>query len=87
MRDSGAGTREEVDGEFLLSFSSNLAIEVRANADWLPLVMRWNGEAEVFEGIDDIDGRRLEVDDQVMVDMMCGGVRQHTGLLCRSRGR
>ncbi|KAK7420733.1 hypothetical protein QQZ08_010268 [Neonectria magnoliae] len=51
IRDHRAGIREEVDGEFLLCYSSDLAVEARANADWLPLVVRWNDEAEVFEGM------------------------------------
>ncbi|KAK9423454.1 hypothetical protein SUNI508_14019 [Seiridium unicorne] len=36
------GITEQVDGEYLLSFSSELALDVRANGDWLPLEVRWD---------------------------------------------
>ncbi|KAM9874790.1 hypothetical protein VDGL01_11111 [Verticillium dahliae] len=40
VRDVGAGRRDEVDGESLLSFSSDMYIDVRRNTDWLPSDLR-----------------------------------------------
>ncbi|KAI0423577.1 hypothetical protein F5Y09DRAFT_326997 [Xylaria sp. FL1042] len=87
MRDLERCNREEVDGGYLLCYPSELFIEVRANADWLPLVVQWNEKAGVFEGLDGIDGRRLEVDAAVMIDVMCGGVGQHVGFVYEGRQR
>ncbi|KAL6411799.1 phospholipase [Ilyonectria robusta] len=86
-RGFGAGTREEVDGGFLLCYSSDLSIEVRANADWLPLVVRWNDETEVFEGMDNIDGRRLEVNDKTGAIGTSAQADQKTGVFDRRHDR
>lgn len=75
------GQQEEVDGEYLLCFAADLSIEIRANADWLPLSVRWNHEAGVFEGTEGIDGKTLQIGDATMLDLMRGGVDSHKGLI------
>ncbi|KAI2622579.1 hypothetical protein GGR54DRAFT_646880 [Hypoxylon sp. NC1633] len=81
-RDLGGGDREEVSGEYLLSFSSDaLSVVIRANADWLPLTVRWNDQADVFEGFDSLDGTKLQVEPSVMIYVMCGEASQYLGLV------
>ncbi|KAH6646520.1 hypothetical protein BKA67DRAFT_662935 [Truncatella angustata] len=65
--------KEEVDGEYLLTFSDVLSIEIRANADWLPIRVTWNDESGLFEGTEGINGKTLQVTDVVMINVM-GGV-------------
>ncbi|KAH7363604.1 hypothetical protein B0T11DRAFT_318956 [Plectosphaerella cucumerina] len=55
---------------------------IRANADWLPIEVRFNEEKQVFEGQASVGRYRLEVKDWVMIDMMCRGKVQH---LCGGR--
>jgi hypothetical protein len=62
---------EEVDGEYLLCFATSLSIEVRANADWLPIELKFNEKTERFEGEAGIGSRRPEVDYLVVMDMVC----------------
>jgi hypothetical protein len=54
-----------------------MSIEVRANADWLPIELRFNEDTQMFEGQASFGSRRLEVDLSVVVDMMCGGKGEH----------
>ncbi|KAL6406270.1 hypothetical protein AUP68_10441 [Ilyonectria robusta] len=72
-----AGESEEVDGEVLLCCASALAIEVRANANWLPIEVRFNENRQIFEGQASFGKRRLEVAASVMMDLMCGGKGEH----------
>ncbi|CRK05686.1 hypothetical protein BN1723_001611 [Verticillium longisporum] len=81
VRDEGAGRRDEVDGEFLLCFAADFSIDVRVNADWLPITMRFNSHKGVFEGFESIGGRRLEVEDRVMMQLMCDGCGEHFGVV------
>lgn len=61
---SAGGTREEVDGGYLLCFDSRISIEVRGNGDWLPIVLELNEKERVFEGSECIEGKRLIVEDK-----------------------
>ncbi|CAM1508793.1 Fc.00g056410.m01.CDS01 [Cosmosporella sp. VM-42] len=62
----------KVDGEFLLAYSQDLAIQVRPNATWLPVVLRWAEKKNVFEGHDILDNdERFEVKSNVMYGMLC----------------
>ncbi|KAL9948560.1 hypothetical protein ACHAO5_001660 [Verticillium nonalfalfae] len=81
VRDEGAGRRDEADGEYLLCFASDMSIDVRVNADWLPITMRFNARKDVFEGFESIGGRRLEVKDTVMMQLLCGGRGEHFGVI------
>ncbi|CRK25094.1 hypothetical protein BN1708_014139 [Verticillium longisporum] len=58
-----------------------MSVEIRANADWLPIEVRFNGDKQVFEGQASVGSQRLEVKDSVMMDMMCGGKGAHTALV------
>ena len=79
VRDLGVGRREEVDGEYLLCAASVLIVEVRANADWLPITVQWNGHA--FEGSERLGARTLQIEAEVMMEMLCGGGGRHMGLV------
>jgi len=50
-----------------------MAIEIRANADWLSTEVRWNEDKNILEGLASVGRCRLEVEDSVIMDMMCGG--------------
>ncbi|KAI0890774.1 hypothetical protein F4806DRAFT_507510 [Annulohypoxylon nitens] len=64
---------EEVDGEYLLSYACDeLLIECRINGDSLPFTLRWNSKANRFESQDDIDGRKIQINANSIIDMMCG---------------
>jgi hypothetical protein len=58
-----------------------MSVEIRANADWLPIEVQFNEEKQVFEGQASVGSQRLEVKDWVMMDMMCGGKGAHTALV------
>ncbi|KAK7408617.1 hypothetical protein QQX98_009219 [Neonectria punicea] len=73
--------REEVDGGYLLCYATNLSVEIRANADWLPIEVRLNKDTQVFEGMVSIGSCRLEIGDSVMIDMMSGGKGKHAALV------
>ncbi|KAG7112290.1 hypothetical protein HYQ46_001514 [Verticillium longisporum] len=81
VRDEGAGRRDEEDGEYLLCFGSNISIDVRVNADWLPITVRLNVQKNVFEGFESIGGRRLDVKDTVMIQLMRDGRGEHFGMV------
>ncbi|KAK8859473.1 hypothetical protein PGQ11_010207 [Apiospora arundinis] len=70
---------EKVDGEYLLSYGSDLCVQIRANGDWLPVTVQWNNETDTFEGLDTLDGKMFEVDEVNMMDAMCGVVGNHVG--------
>jgi hypothetical protein len=72
---------EEVDGEYLLCYATSLSIEVRANADWLPIELEFNENTEMFEGQAGFGSRRLKVDYTVVMNMMCGGKGEHVALV------
>ncbi|KAI1861539.1 hypothetical protein JX265_009506 [Neoarthrinium moseri] len=64
---------EEVDGEYLLCFSDRLTIEIRANGDWLPIMVEFYKELDLFEGAQCVDGeRRLQVPSSEMLHLMRG---------------
>ncbi|KAM9877570.1 hypothetical protein VDGL01_08306 [Verticillium dahliae] len=79
VREVGAGKREEVDGGYLMCFGSDLFIDIRVNADWLPIMVRFNHDKQAFEGFESIGGRTLEVEDMVIMQLMCGGSGEHVG--------
>lgn len=54
-----------------------MSIEVRANADWLPIELQFNKDTQMFEGQASLGKRRLEVDCSVVMDMMRGGKGEH----------
>ncbi|KAM0646805.1 hypothetical protein ACHAO3_008398 [Verticillium nonalfalfae] len=68
---------EEIDGEYLLCYGTSMSIEVRANADWLPIELKFNEDTQMFEGQASFGKRRLEVDCSVVIEMMCGGKGDH----------
>lgn len=86
VRDLGAGKREEVDGGYLLCYASSISIDIRANADWLPITVRWNDRKQVFEGLESIGCRTLTVEETAMLDVMSGAEGEHFGFVSRSRG-
>lgn len=68
---------EQINREYLLCYAASMSIEVRANADWLLIMVRFNEETEMFEGQASFGKRRLEVGCSVVMDMMCGGKGEH----------
>lgn len=72
------GITEEVDGEYLLSFSTELALEVRANGDWLPLEVRWDEKSQQFKSVEGIDGNTLCITDAEMIAAMTEGTSSYT---------
>ncbi|KAK7420719.1 hypothetical protein QQZ08_010254 [Neonectria magnoliae] len=62
-RAAGGEAHEEVDGEYLLCRATTLSVELRANADWLPIEVRYNEDTQVFEGQASVGSQRLEVAD------------------------
>jgi hypothetical protein len=48
-----------------------------ANGDWLPIMLRFNEDTEMFEGQASLGSRRLGVDYSVVIDMMSGGQGEH----------
>ena len=81
VSDDGVEERREVDGEFLMCCATDMSVEIRANADWLPIELRFNEDTQVFEGEARVGSRRLEVDDSVMMDMIYGGKDEHVALV------
>jgi hypothetical protein len=69
----GAEPWERLEPFELLSFvSSDLAIVVRPNLDWLPITLRWNESRDLFEGFDQLDEmNKLEVPSNSVIDMVC----------------
>lgn len=59
-----------VDGRFLIAQGSDLVVEVRPYGEWLPIKVQLNEEADVFEGWESIDGKRLEIECAVMLEML-----------------
>ena len=55
-----------------------MSVEIRANADWLPIEVRYSEDKQVFEGQASVGSQRLAVKDSVMMDMICGGKGPHT---------
>ncbi|KAK8073312.1 hypothetical protein PG994_004211 [Apiospora phragmitis] len=85
-RDGGGYWRQEcgpeserVDGEYLLSYGSDLRVQIRPNGDWLPVNVRWNEETDSFGGLDAIDGKVFKVDKVGMMDLMRGVIRSYIG--------
>lgn len=78
MRNFGPES-ERVNGDYLLSYGSDLCVEIRANGDWLPVAVRWHEETERFEGFKALDGKVFEVDGVNMMDLMCGVVGSYVG--------
>ncbi|KAI1382537.1 uncharacterized protein F4822DRAFT_435477 [Hypoxylon trugodes] len=75
---------EHVEGEFLLCYAYDwLYIEVRANADWFPLTLRWSKKHKMFQGEGRIAGIRLQVQDMVMMDLICGSKGKHVAMVER----
>jgi hypothetical protein len=72
---------EEIPGEYLLCYATSMSIEVRANADWFPIELRYNEDTQRFEGQASFGRRRLEADCSVVMDMMCGGKGEHVALV------
>ena len=66
--------RRGADGEYLLCCAADVSVEIRANADWLPIELRFNGDTQALEGQ---ASRRLEVEDTVMMSMVGGGKGEH----------
>ena len=79
VTEAGRDTSGEVEGEYLLLAGSALTVEIRANFDWLPIKVQWNGHG--FEGCEEIDGKTLQIGAEEMIDMVCGGKGQHVGLV------
>ena len=66
----GENNEELVEGDYLLAFGSELAIKVRPNYDGLPVTVQWNEKSRLFEGEDQIDGRRLVIGSLDMMSLM-----------------
>ncbi|KAF4451418.1 hypothetical protein F53441_5586 [Fusarium austroafricanum] len=64
----------EVSGEFLLSHGREVKIKVRPNLEYLPIDITWRG-TDTFNGFAAVDGRRLEVDYNSVLDMVLDGQR------------
>ncbi|CAJ2505559.1 Uu.00g129530.m01.CDS01 [Anthostomella pinea] len=79
VRELGGGKKEIVDRGCLLCFSDRLSIEIRANSDWLPIMLQWDEEEGVFQGLEPIDGKTLRVAPETMIDMLCGGAGEQNG--------
>ncbi|KAM9877578.1 hypothetical protein VDGL01_08314 [Verticillium dahliae] len=77
VSDVGGEKGEEIDGEYLLCYGTSISIEVTANADWLPIELRFNDDTQMFEGQASLGKRRLGVDCSVVMDMMRGGKGEH----------
>lgn len=62
----------DFDGYELLTFVSDLSIELRPNLEWHPVTVTWNERKEHFEGSDTLDEKnKLVVAHKVMIDMVC----------------
>ncbi|KEY71898.1 hypothetical protein S7711_11508 [Stachybotrys chartarum IBT 7711] len=72
----------EVDGGYLLCWGDSLSLEVRANADNHPIVLKWKDERNLFEGLDCIEeNRRLTVREADMIGFLTGESGKNVGLV------
>lgn len=71
------GDADPYSGCELLTFSSEVSVELRPNLDWLPISVRWNEHTGQFEGFDELDDyKKLVVSEMVMLDILSDPVHQ-----------
>ncbi|KAK8013715.1 hypothetical protein PG991_009308 [Apiospora marii] len=61
----------KLNGESLLSYGSDLCVEIRPNCEWLPVRVRWNGGTD-FKGVGPIEREEYTIDDAAMIGLMSG---------------